>query len=57
MTCGVPCKDCMVEIIEAGISELVVREIYEDSHDYYDLQSEYLSKKTLMKIRKWELDA
>ena len=56
MTCGIPCKDCMVEIIEAGISEIVVTEIYEDGA-YYDIQSEYLAKKTLMKIRKWELDS
>ena len=56
MTCGIPCKDCMVEIIEAGIKEIVVREIYEDG-EFYDLQSEYLAKKTLMKIRLWELDA
>jgi len=57
MTCGIPCKDCLVEIIEAGIKELVVKTIYDNSHDFYDLQSEYLVKKCNLKIRKWELDA
>lgn len=57
MTCGIPCHICMVEIIEAGIDEIVVTENYKDSHDYYDIQSEYLAKKTRMKIREWELDA
>ena len=57
MTCGIPCGPCMVEIIEAGINEIVVTEIYENSHDYYDLTSEYLTKKMKMKIRLWELNA
>ena len=56
MTCGIPCKDCMVEIIEAGIDEIVVTDTYENG-GYYDIQSEYLAKKTKMKIRLWELDA
>lgn len=56
MTCGIPCGPCMCEIIEAGISELVVTDMYEDG-GYYDLQSEYLIKKCNLKVRKWELNA
>ena len=26
MTCGISCKDCMVEILEAGIGSLIVTE-------------------------------
>lgn len=37
LTCGVPCTPCMVEIINAGISEVVVT-----SFDLYDSSSKYL---------------
>ncbi len=36
---GVPCKDCLLELIEAGISEIVcIRETY------YDILSEFILK-------------
>jgi len=36
---GVPCKDCLLELIEAGISEIVcIRETYYDSMSEFILQ-------------------
>lgn len=37
MNCGVPCTPCLVEIINAGIKEIVVTDIV-----FYDQSSEYL---------------
>lgn len=53
MTCSVPCGPCLVEIMEAGVSELVVT----DKNKFYDMQSEYLADKCGLKIREWELDS
>lgn len=52
MTCGIPCKDCMVEIIEAGIKEIVVT----DKNGFYDEQSKYLLENSNLKVREWDLD-
>ena len=37
---GVPCRDCLVELIYAGVAKIVVREI-----TYYDSESEGILKK------------
>ena len=37
MNCGVPCKDCLIEIINAGIKEIVVKHT-----DVYDEESKFL---------------
>lgn len=37
MNCGVPCKDCLVEIINAGIVEVVC-----ESKELYDEESKFL---------------
>jgi dCMP deaminase len=46
MTCGIPCQECMIEIINAGIDEVVVT-----TFDFYDLGSQYLLKESGMKAR------
>lgn len=37
MNCPVPCKDCLIEIINAGIEEIIFTEM-----KFYDRESEYL---------------
>lgn len=37
MNCGIPCSDCLVEIINSGVSEIVVVGL-----DFYDKSSKYL---------------
>lgn len=49
MNCGVPCKDCLIEIINAGISEIVC---FNDG--FYDGESEYLLKYSNLKVRFFE---
>ena len=46
MSCGIPCTPCMVEIINAGVSEIVVTAI-----SFYDQSSEYLLQNSDLKIR------
>jgi len=46
MNCGIPCTPCMVEIINAGIEEIIVTKI-----EYYDVSSEYLLKESGIKYR------
>jgi dCMP deaminase len=46
MTCGIPCSKCLVKIINAGVSELVVT-----SFNIYDVTSEYLVENSSLKIR------
>ncbi len=55
MTCGISCKDCMVEILEAGIATLVVTNDCRKTGDWYDEQSEYLVKQSKIHIREWDL--
>lgn len=47
MNWGVPCKDCLIELINAGISEIVCKE-----DTYYDKVSEYLVRTSGIKVRK-----
>lgn len=46
MSCGVPCTPCMVEIINAGVSEIVVTAI-----SFYDQSAEYLLQNSDLKVR------
>lgn len=46
MTCGIPCQECMIEIINAGIEEVVVT-----AFDFYDLGSEYLLRESHLEAR------
>lgn len=46
MTCGVPCTPCLVEIINAGVSEIVVT-----AFDYYDASAEYVLSNSDLKVR------
>ena len=46
MNCGIPCKDCLIEIIGSGIEQLVVTKL-----TYYDFMSEYLLKNSNLKCR------
>lgn len=45
--CGVPCKDCLVLIINAGVKSVVCYE-----GDYYDKMSDYLIKHSKLEIIK-----
>lgn len=46
MSCGIPCTPCLVEIINAGVSEIVVTGI-----SFYDETSEYLLENSNLKVR------
>lgn len=50
MSCGVPCSPCLVEIMDAGIAEIVCTDV----NGYYDKRAEYLANQAKlngMKIR------
>ncbi len=49
MDCGTPCTPCLVEIINAGISEIVITKEH-----YYDQSAEYLLKESGLKWRIYE---
>lgn len=49
MNCSIPCSPCLVEIINAGISEIVVIGL-----DSYDIMAEYLIKRSGLKVRVFE---
>lgn len=46
----IPCKECMIEIINAGILEVVCTEL-----KYYDEITKYIVKESKIKIRKFEV--
>jgi dCMP deaminase len=48
MNCGIPCGPCMVEIINAGISEIICTK---DAKFIYDASSLYLLKESKIKFR------
>lgn len=48
VSCEIPCKDCLIEIINAGIKEVVVID-----KKYYDSVSEFLIKNSSLNIRKY----
>ena len=49
MSCGIPCKECMIEIINAGISEIVCV-----SDNLYDELSKHLLDTSGIKFRIYE---
>ena len=49
MNCGIPCSPCMVEILNAGIDEIIVTKL-----SYYDYSSEYLLKESGLKCRVYD---
>jgi len=49
MTCGIPCKNCMITIIQAKIKELVVTKM-----DAYDDESVWLLKNSNIKVRLYD---
>jgi dCMP deaminase len=51
MTCGVPCTPCMIEIINAGINEIIVTAI---DNAFYDQSSKYLLDQSKIDIRTYD---
>jgi dCMP deaminase len=49
MTCGIPCKNCMIKIINVGVKELVVTKM-----DLYDEASEYLLANSDVNVRLYD---
>jgi dCMP deaminase len=49
MDCPIPCKECLIEIINAGIEEIVV-----SSMDFYDETSKYLLGESKIKLRTYK---
>jgi dCMP deaminase len=49
MDCGVPCTPCLVEIINAGVEEIIVTKM-----EYYDKSAEYLLNQSTLKCRVYE---
>ena len=46
LSCGIPCKDCMIEIINAGVKEVVV-----STMSSYDLKARYLLSNSKIVVR------
>lgn len=46
MNCNIPCKNCLIKIINAGIEEIVVT-----GFKVYDISSDYLVKQSNLKVR------
>ena len=51
MTCGVPCTPCLIEIINAGINEIIVSQI---DGAFYDQSSKYLIQECGIEIRTYD---
>ena len=49
MDCGIPCTPCLVEIINAGIEEIIVTKWV-----FYDQSSEYLLRESALKVRVYD---
>lgn len=49
MSCGTPCTPCLIEIINAGIKEIVIT-----ADDYYDTSSKYLLNQSDLIVRKFD---
>ena len=49
MDCGTPCTPCLVEIINAGVEEIIITREY-----YYDDSAEYLLKESGLRWRIYE---
>lgn len=50
MSCGVPCTPCMVEIINAGVEEIICTQV----HPTYDETAMYLLENSDLKIRLYD---
>jgi len=46
MDCQIPCKNCLIKIINSGIEEIIVT-----GFKYYDISSEYLLKESELRVR------
>jgi deoxycytidylate deaminase len=51
MNCPVPCKDCLIAIIQTGIDEIVCR----GTKNYYDYLSGSLISELGLNIREFDL--
>jgi dCMP deaminase len=49
MDCGVPCTPCLVEIINAGIEEIIVSKMA-----FYDISAEYVLKNSSLECRVYD---
>lgn len=49
MNCGVPCTPCLVEIINAGVEEIIITKM-----EFYDQSSEYLLKNSSLQYRVYD---
>ena len=49
MSCGVPCSNCLIEIINAGVDEIIITAM-----SFYDSSSTYLLKHSKLKVRIFE---
>lgn len=49
MDCGIPCTPCLVEIINAGVEEIVVTKM-----QFYDISSQYLLDNSSLKCRVYD---
>jgi len=49
MSCGVPCTPCLVEVINAGIEEIIVTKL-----EFYDESAEYLLKESGLPCRVYD---
>lgn len=49
MNCGIPCAPCLVEIINAGVEEIVVTKM-----QYYDVAAPYLVENSDLIVRVYE---
>jgi len=50
MSCGIPCKDCLVELINFGVEEIIVTKL-----TYYDELSEWVLKNSNLKYRLYNI--
>jgi len=51
MSCGIPCTPCLIEIINAGVEEIVVTQ-----SNFYDVSAEYLIDKSDLRVRTFNLE-
>ena len=51
MTCGIPCKNCLVAIINAGIEEIIVTDL-----EFYDEESKFLLETSGLRYRKFDIE-
>ena len=50
MNCPTPCTPCLIEIINAGVEEIIITK-----EGYYDISAEYLIKNSNLKWRTYEV--